>query len=210
MTEEDHFQGEATCQGHCLPSSEEQRSSSASEDIPSMTPKVKAKMSQTPLASAFIRSGWCIPALFALCIPNVLPARLTRSSDGLPEDHPYLGSRLVHLYAAHIVEIDSFDFCFFHGPKCLGLLVFSGFLALGRFLQFYTLVDHGLPFHFLDALANSQAVSVLHIGGFDDRRTALSYPLFRDHSFQEIVRTLAQVMAHLRRATIGSSRARPF
>ena len=72
-----------------------------------------------------------------------------------PEGHPYLGCCVDILKVAQI-----FVFCFLQRPKCLGLFLFSRFLACDRFVQFYIVAVHGLSCRFLDPSENGLADGV--------------------------------------------------
>ena len=86
-----------------------------------------------------------VPVLLPLpCASVRLPEQPAGASSGLPREPAERGCCLDQLHAAQIVKICAFVLCSFQSPKCLGLLVFSGCLTLGRFVQFYILEVHGL------------------------------------------------------------------
>ena len=107
----------------CSPSSsEERRSFLASEDIPSITPKVKATEPKL-LASPITRCRWYSVALFKTFQGFCQCGRRALQMDSY-EVQPYLGSRLDLLFATRVIAINSFISCFFQGPKHFGLLCF--------------------------------------------------------------------------------------
>ena len=162
------------------PSTSKKVSSSASEDIPSITPKQGQKRAKR----LWLHHSLVTDGAFSPCSvhSNALPCAADAFKWTAQESN--LTCNLVPTFCTLPKSWNTFPlpFCFFQRPPRLGLLVFSRFLTFDRFVQLHMFVIYGLPCRSFDALAHSPAdgVPVLvherwfpsfvcHIRGVDER-----------------------------------------